>query len=257
MQWTIAEVASSAGISSRTLRHYDAIGLLKPVAVASNGYRLYSEPELLRLQQILAFKELGLGLSDIAAILDSGADPVARLEELSGEFAGRISQLQHQRESIQHAIAVYRAGGAIVPDELFAGFDHTEYQQEVEERWGAKSYAAGDQWWRGMSEAERAQWQLDSKSLFDEWAQAAARGEDPQSDEAQRLAARHSHWLASIPGTPGSGTGDADPNYLLGLGEMYLADERFAANYGGAQGAAFVAAALRVFVDRRDGPAKG
>ena len=143
-----------------------------------------------------------------------------------------------------------------MPGELFEGFDHTEYQQEVEERWGTQAYASGDQWWRGMSQEQRAQWQGHSQSLFEDWAQAAARGIDPRSDEAQRLAARQSQWLASIPGTPGSGTGEADSSYLRGLGELYVADERFAAHYGGPQGAAFVSAALNVFVDRRDGLAE-
>ncbi len=256
MQWSITEVASSAGVSSRPLRHYDAIGLLRPAAVAANGYRLYGEPELLRLQQILAFKELGLGLSDIAEILDSQADPIARLEQLSAEFAVSIDRLQRQRESITRAIDVYRSGGALVPVELFDGFDHTEYQQEVEERWGANAYASGDQWWRSMSEAERAAWQSQSRALTDAWADAAALGMDPGSDQAQELAARQNAWLAAIPGTPGSGTGDAESDYLLGLGELYVADERFAANYGGESGAQFVAAALRIFVDRRDGAAQ-
>jgi len=253
VEWSIAEVASSAGISSRTLRHDDAIGLLKPAAVATNGYRLYSEPELLRLQQVLAFKELGLGLADIAAILDSDADPVARLEQLSADSAASIERLQRQRASIARAIAVYRSGGVLVPEKIFDGFDHAEHQEEVQERWGAQAYASGDQWWRSMSEAERADWQAQSRLLNDAWAQAAALGIDPASDQAQQLAARQNAWLAAIPGTPGAGTGDAESDYLLGLGELYVHDERFAANYGGVLGAQFVAAALRVFVEAREG----
>ncbi len=251
-RWSIAEVASSAGISSRTLRHYDAIGLLKPAGTSPNGYRFYSKPELLRLQQILAFKELGLGLSEIAAIPDLQADPIARLEDLSAQFAVSIERMQRQRQSIQRAIDMYRSGGGGVPDDLFDGFDHTDHQQEVEERWGTDSYATGDAWWRSMSQAEQSAWQLASKELNLAWTDAAARGTDPASDEAQLLAGRQNSWLSAIPGTPGAGSGDADSDYLLGLAEMYVADERFAANYGGIQGAEFVAASLRVFVERRD-----
>ncbi|HBJ72598.1 MAG TPA: MerR family transcriptional regulator [Actinobacteria bacterium] len=253
MIWTIAEVASSAGVSSRTLRHYDAIGLLKPAGVAANGYRFYGEVELLRLQQILAFKELGLGLGDIAAILDSDADPIARLEQLSVDFAENIERLNRQRDSIHRAINAYRMGGALMPVELFDGFDHTEYQQEVEERWGKESYANGDAWWRSKSEAEQAAWQETSGELASAWAQAAARDVDPMSQEAQALAERQNSWLCSIPGTPGGGTGFADSEYLLGLGQMYVADERFAENYGGKQGAEFIAASLRCYVQTRDG----
>ncbi|MDO9485615.1 MAG: MerR family transcriptional regulator [Actinomycetota bacterium] len=252
-QWSIAEVAKSAGISSRSLRHYDAIGLLIPSSVSPSGYRFYGQPEVLRLQQILGFKELGLGLSDIAAILDSEVDPVARLEELSLQFSDNIERLQRQRESIHRAISIYRSGGTIVPTELFDGFDHTEYQQEVEERWGKQAYADADAWWNSMTEAERGNWRAVSEELTSAWTVAAARGIEPDSALAQELAARQDRWLSSMPGTPGAGSGHADSGYLLGLGELYVADERFASNYGGVRGAEFVAAALRVFVERRDG----
>lgn len=253
MSWSITEVASIAGVSSRTLRHYDAIGLLKPAAVAANGYRFYGEPELLSLQQILAFKELGLGLSDIAAILNSDADPVARLQQLSAEFKMTMDRLERQRESIRRAIAIYQSGGALVPEELFDDFDHSQFQPEVEERWGKQAYASSDQWWRSMSQSQRAAWQAAGRELASDWAQAAASGVDPSSAEAQALAARQDRWLSAIPGTPGAGSGHADSAYLLGLGELYIADERFAANYGGQAGAAFVAASLQVFVQARDG----
>lgn len=255
MEWSIAEVASSAGISSRTLRHYDAIGLLAPACVAANGYRFYSEPQLLRLQQILAFKELGLSLHDIAAILDSGTDPVARLEQLSRDFATSIERLQRQRESIRRALTIYRSGGVLVPVELFDGFDHAEHQQEVEERWGQQAYASSDRWWTAKSAVEQAAWKAESKALAAAWTDAWVQGVDPGSEAAQQLALRQSRWLSTIAGTPGAGTGEADSEYLLGLGELYVTDERFGANYGGTQGAEFVSATLRMFVERRDGPA--
>ena len=256
MEWTIQEVASSAGISSRALRHYDGIGLLNPAGVGPNGYRLYGEAELLRLQQILAFRELGVRLSDIAAILDSGADPVATLERLSVEFGQSIERLQRQHDSIQRAIQAYRSGGQLMPAEIFDGFDNRQYKDEVEERWGADAYANGDSWWRSMSDDQRAAWQRRSQALTQDWADAAIRGARPESDEAQALAARHDAWLVAIPGTPGAGSGRAPGEYLLRLGEMYVADERFSANYGGTEGAQFVAAALRVYVERRDGVAE-
>ena len=257
MQWSTNEVASSAGISSRTLRHYDAIGLLAPAGTGSNGHRLYGEPELLRLQQILAFKQLGLALSDIAAILDSDGDPVALLERLSHQFAESIEQLRRQRESIQRAISAYGSGGTLMPDELFDGFDHTEHQHEVEDRWGRQAYADADRWWTSMTPDERRAWQGESAALAAAWVDAANRGLDPYADEAQALAARQDRWLSSIPGTPGAGSGHADPDYLVGLGEMYVSDERFAANYGGQDGAQFVAAALRAFVECRAGQPGG
>ncbi len=79
MAWSIVEVARMSGVTSRTLRHYDEIGLLAPAGVAANGYRYYEQDQLLRLQQILVLRELDLGLSEIAAIVNQQRDPIAAL----------------------------------------------------------------------------------------------------------------------------------------------------------------------------------
>ncbi len=71
MFWSITELAGMSGVTSRTLRHYDGIGLLKPAHVGSNGYRYYEDDQLLRLQQILLLREFGVGLADVAAALDA------------------------------------------------------------------------------------------------------------------------------------------------------------------------------------------
>lgn len=126
-------------------------------------------------------------------------------------------------------------------------FDHTQYEAEVTEKWGAEAYSTGDRWWRGMSDAERADWKAESAQLGEDWIAAAESGADPAGPVGQALAARQADWLRSIPGTP-SGPGEL-PEYLRGLGEMYVADERFAANYGGVAGATFVRDALAVFAD--------
>ena len=138
-------------------------------------------------------------------------------------------------------------------EEMFDGFDHTDHRDEVEERWGADAYAAGDRWWRSMSAAERAEWMLRSTDLGSDWADAAARGIPADSAEAHQLAQRHVDWLRGIPGTPGAAAPASGPprQYVLGLAEMYVADERFAANYGGQAGAEFVRDALTVFVEGR------
>jgi hypothetical protein len=88
------------------------------------------------------------------------------------------------------------------------------------------------------------------QALNTAWIGAADAGLDPASDEAQAIAARHAAWLVSVPGTPGHEEGRPDKGYLLGLGDMYVADDRFAANYGGTEGATFVRDALRVYVER-------
>ncbi len=142
-------------------------------------------------------------------------------------------------------------------ENMFDGFDHTQYKQEVEDRWGKKAYADSDRWWRGMSDAERAEWQQRVSDLGRDWIAAAESGIDPASAEAQELARRHVAWLTGIPGTPAAALRqgpDADAKaYVIGLGEMYVADPRFGANYatsaGGTQGAEFVRDALRIYAE--------
>ena len=126
-------------------------------------------------------------------------------------------------------------------ENMFDGFDHTEYTEEVVERWGADAYAAGNAWWTSMSADEQQAWKAELAQLNADWTDAASRGIDPSSDEAHALAARHVAWLAGVPGTPQS------QEYVLGLGDMYVADERFAKNYGGVQGSTVVRDALKSY----------
>jgi len=134
--------------------------------------------------------------------------------------------------------------------DMFDGFDHTRYKQEVEERWGKDAYAASDAWWRGMEGPEKDAWKRRSRQLGEDWAAAAASGAAPAGGEAQELARRHVEWLTGIPGTPAAASGTGRREYVTGLGEMYVADPRFAANYGGGAGAAFVRDALRIYAEK-------
>lgn len=137
-------------------------------------------------------------------------------------------------------------------EKMFDGFDHTQYKEEVEQRWGQNAYADSDRWWHGMSAAEKSEWKQRASSLAHDWVAAAESGASPESDEAQALAKRHVEWLAGVPGAPAQRGGDVKA-YVLGLGEMYVADPRFGANYatsdGTARGAEFVRDALRIYAD--------
>ena len=128
-------------------------------------------------------------------------------------------------------------------------FDHTQYKEEVEQRWGKRAYAQSNAWWQGLTKEERRAWQGRVEQLQRDWIAAAEAAEpDPASAEAQGLARRHVDWLRGIPGTPAADPGGDLAGYVRGLAEMYVADERFAANYGGVEGAAFVRAALLVYL---------
>ena len=136
-------------------------------------------------------------------------------------------------------------------EKMFYGFDHTHYKDEVEESWGKDAYAQGDSWWRGMDPAGQDAWKQRSRQLGGDWTAAAESGVAADSAEAQELARRQVEWLTGIPGTPASasaaGSNGDVRGYITGLGEMYVADPRFAANYGGEAGAAFVRDALRIY----------
>ncbi|GAB3041405.1 TipAS antibiotic-recognition domain-containing protein [Parafrigoribacterium mesophilum] len=250
MEWSIHEIARLSGTTSRTLRHYDDIKLLAPSRVGSNGYRFYDEAALARLQRILLLKELGLGLPAIAEVL---AGQTAHADALSTHLEWlhqEKERLDRQIAAVESTIGKLKGGGQLMAEEMFDGFDHTQYREEVEERWGKDAYATSDNWWRSMTDAEKKQWRQRQQQLGADWIKAAKARIDPASDEAQALAQRQFDWLRGIPGTPGGGASGPTKEYFVGLAEMYVADERFAANYGGAEGATFVRDAMTAYADR-------
>lgn len=242
----IQEVARITGTTSRTLRHYDAIGLLAPSSTGPQGQRLYDSTALVRLQRILLLRDLGLGLDQVRRVLDEQTDEVAALRGHLAWLDQERDRLARLRASVARTITALEEGTTIMATDALDGFDHTQYREEVEQRWGKEAYAASDAWWRGMSETERHEWQVRHETLAADWAAAAAAGVDPTSPQAEELAARHVAWLGSIPGTPGHG-GTPVAAYVTGLGEMYVADPRFAKNYGGVEGATFVRDALAAY----------
>jgi DNA-binding transcriptional MerR regulator len=250
MDWSIQDIARLAGTTSRTLRHYDDIGLLAPSRIGGNGYRYYDQASLVRLQRILLLRDLGLGLPAIADVLENQTDAGPALRTHLAWLRDERTRLARQIASVESTIKAMEGGEQIMAEDMLDGFDHTQYKDEVEERWGKEAYAKSDAWWRSKSPAEKKEWQELQKRLAADWIAASTSGAFPDSEEAQALAQRHFDWLASIPGTPGSDGDGPTRAYLTGLGEMYVADPRFGANYGGDAGAAFVRDALRVYADR-------
>jgi len=250
MDWSIQEIARMAGTTSRTLRHYDDIGLLKPSRIGTNGYRYYDGGSLLQLQRILLLRGLGLGLPAIAEVFDRETDAVSALSSHLDWLRQEQERLGRQIASVRQTIETVKGGGELMAEKMFDGFDHTQYKDEVEERWGKEAYAASDSWWRGMTAEEKSAWKQRSGQLGSDWLRAAESGMSAASPEAQELARRHVEWLTSIPGTPAAESGGDTKGYVTGLGEMYVADPRFAANYGGEAGAVFVRDALRIYAEK-------
>ncbi|WP_441248616.1 MerR family transcriptional regulator [Kitasatospora sp. McL0602] len=141
MAWSIAEVARMSGVTSRTLRHYDEVGLLPPASVGSNGYRYYGEGELLRLQQILVMRELGLGLVEIGAVLAEQVDQVEALRAHHRQLVAERDRLETLARTVSRTIAALQdrkdddMSTMEHPENLFEGFDASSYQDRAGERW--------------------------------------------------------------------------------------------------------------------------
>lgn len=146
--WAIQDIARMAGTTSRTLRHYGDIGLLKPSRVGSNGYRYYDAAALLQLQRILLLRELGLGLPAIAEVFRRQTDAVEALSHHLEWLGQEQDRLSRQMTSVRQTIETIKRGGGMVAEKMFDGFDHAQYKDEVEERWGKDAYAKSDAWWR-------------------------------------------------------------------------------------------------------------
>ena len=246
MERSIQDVARIAGTTSRTLRHYGELGLLPPSRVGANGYRYYDEDALVRLQRILLLRGFGLALPAIRDVLDGGEPPAAALRAHLGQLRREQDRIGQQIEAVLSTVHHLETGEPLMAEDMFEGFDSTQYKEEVEQRWGAEAYAEGDAWWRAKSTAEKKEYTTASKRLAEDWIAEASSGSRPDGPRAQELAARHVEWLSDAPGIPREG-GRPAREYVAGLGEMYVADPRFGAVYGGAAGAGFVRDALRAF----------
>lgn len=134
MDWSIQEIAKLAGTTSRTLRHYDDIGLLVPSSIGHNGYRRYDGHSLVRLQRILLLRALGLALPDIGEILDRPAGEEQALEGHLAWLRQEQDRLARQTASVESTIEALRQGEQLMAENMFDGFDHTRYRDEVIER---------------------------------------------------------------------------------------------------------------------------
>lgn len=229
-EWSINHLAKLAGTTSRTLRHYGDVGLLPPSRVGSNGYRYYDQDALVRLQRILLLRELGLGLAAIADVLDR-QQPQAALRDHLRWLESEQDRLSRQVAAVRSTIETMEGGEPVMAEQALDGFDHTQYREEVEQRWGADAYERGDRWWRSLTAADKQAFQDEQVAIATAFGDAKKAGLAPDSDEVQVVVQRQFDWLKGIPGTPGGGAEGPDKEYFTGLGDMYVAEPRFRANY--------------------------
>jgi len=227
--YTVGEVAGLAGVTVRTLHHYDATGLLSPRSRTPAGYRVYGDDDLQRLQRILGYRELGFGLDEIAAVLDDPAlDALEHLRRQHALLRERSARLQAVIATVEKTMEAHTMGIRLTPQEMFEVFgehDPTEHAAEVEERWGD-------------TDAYRESARRTSTYTKDDWSRMAGEqaantrrmvalltaGFAPDSGAAMDAAEAHrahiSRWFYDCP-----------PAMHVGLAEMYVADPRFTANY--------------------------
>ncbi|MFI6870944.1 MerR family transcriptional regulator [Nocardia sp. NPDC050406] len=245
-EWSIQDLAKAAGTTSRTLRHYGQLGLLPPSRIGANGYRYYDQGSLVRLQRILLLRELGLGLPVIAEVLAGEQDPAAALRTHLELLRQEQDRLARQIASVHTTLRKTEAGEPLMADEVFDGFDHTQYKDEVIERWGKDAYEQGDRWWKSLSDADKKAFMQTHLDIAADYGRAHAAGTPVDSDEVQAIVQRHYDWLGITQKTVAK-------EYFLGLGEMYVADPRFAVNYDkhGEGTAEYVRDAMKVFAEAR------
>jgi DNA-binding transcriptional MerR regulator len=232
MRWSIVEVARMSGVTARTLRHYDDIGLLKPAAVGNNGYRQYGQHELLRLQRILVLRALGLGLADIAAVLDRERDEVSALREHHERLVAERDRLARMAETVARTIDQLTGlsprdeGGSTMsierPENLFEGFDASQYEEEARERW-PEEYAQSKRFTDTLSPDDTSRMQQEFTDQMVRMAELRAAGAAVDDERVQR----------EVDGLHASVSRMWTPNAeaFAGLGRMYAEDPRFTATY--------------------------
>lgn len=225
---TVGAVAGLVGVSVRTLHHWDEVGLVRPSGRTWADYRVYSRDDVARIHRVLVYREVGIPLARIGAILDDPeADEAAHLQRQRALLTERISRLQ---EMVSAVDAMMEADMSNTPlsaaemGEIFGTDWNPDYQAEAQERWGdTEQWSQAQQRQAGMKREDWEQVKAETDALEADLADAAARRVEPGSDEANALAERHrasiDQWY------------DCTHSMHACLGRMYLADPRFTAHY--------------------------
>lgn len=252
MEYTIQKLSAMAGITSRTLRYYDQIGLLCPARISSSGYRIYGQQEVDQLQQILYYREMDLPLEEIKALLNQpGFDRLAALREHHQRLVAQQSRTLALIHTIQRTISAEERGIPMNDNEKFEGFrkakidtNEAQYGAEIREKYGDETINASNAKLGRMTKEQWAEMEEIGAEILRLLDQAFPAGE-PASEAGQALAALHQQWL-------GYTWSSYSPEAHRGLADMYVQDDRFAAYYDrGTPGKAhYVRDAIHAYLDR-------
>lgn len=249
--YTVKELARLTGLTPRTLRYYDAIGLLRPHRGRENDYRLYGTEEVDRLQQILLYRDMGVPLEEIKNLLDApGFDREAALREHLQRLQERRREVDALIRTVQITLSEIEGGTTMTDEKKFEGMkrqiieeNEAAYGKELREKYGDEAVEAHTARLRGMSQQEWEQTQKDEEE-YKAALRRAVRAGDPVGEDAREAVRLHAAWLAHY--WP---QGAVTPEAHTGMAEMYVQDERFAAYYEQvAPGcAAFLAEAVKAY----------
>jgi len=246
MDLTVKRLSKLAGVSVRTLHFYDEIGLLRPGRVGANGYRYYGQPALLRLQQILFYKELGLSLEEIAEVLNQpDFDVVTALAEHRRALEQRLGRLRALIATVDRTIAYLKGDTTMDNQEIFAAFSDEQqagYAVEAEARWG-QSVGDSSRKWQAYSAAQKAQIKAEGEAVYRDL--LAQLDQAPGSPAVQANIARwHQHLRHFY---------EPSTEVLRGLGALYNDDPQFNATFRQIDPrlAPFMRAAIEVYCARR------
>jgi MerR family transcriptional regulator, thiopeptide resistance regulator len=203
--YTVSEVAAMAGVSVRTLHHYHEIGLLRPAYVGENNYRYYGREELLRLQQILIYRELGIPLAEIGAILDApGIDRLTALESQRERIAQEVARSAEMLRTIDRTIAELEGDRAMKDSELYSGIvdpkKQAEHEAWLEQKYGpeiGEHIETSRRKLESLSPAERDAMMSELKDIEQQLAKALRDGVPPEARSLDPLIERHRAWVAS------------------------------------------------------------
>ncbi|MBO0474751.1 MerR family transcriptional regulator [Enterococcus ureasiticus] len=231
MEYTIKKIAELSGISTRTLRYYDEIDLLKPARINSSGYRIYGTKEIDKLQQILFYRSLDLKLEAIQKLLNTpDYDPKHALQDHYRQLLEKRQQIDHLILTVEKTLRYQKGEITMTDKEKFVGFkqeklqeNEQKYGKEIRKKYGEETVETSNQQWLNLSKEDFSGMETAEKELF-EALKIVMATKEYQSKEAETVFLKHKEWLQYT-----------SPVYSAemhrGLGQMYIGDERFAAYY--------------------------
>jgi MerR family transcriptional regulator, thiopeptide resistance regulator len=242
--YTVKQLAQLAGVTVRTLHHYDEIGLLTPPVVGANGYRYYDNQSVLRLQSIRFYRELDFSLDAIKAVFDQPKfHPVRALREQRAALEAKLGRLHRLITTIDETIRHLTGEKNLSTKQLFAGLTPEEEENNADEaakRWGEKSVRASQKKYSAYTQGQKQQIATEGNSIYASFVAAIPQG--PASAEAQAIVLRWRKHLSYF-WTP-------NDDQCVGLAAHYRDDPAFRKNFAGLHPelAGFVADAVEIYV---------